>query len=117
MAFVTVDGQGENTIVIYSGANEKLSVADIDLIVDEIQSSHIVLSQLEVPLSSVEKTADIASDCNVPFILNPAPVPSKDISKILKNVDVLCPNKTEAESLTGVKIQNIEDKIQKQQSK
>jgi ribokinase len=109
MAFVTVDGQGENTIVIYPGANGKLSVADIDSIVDEIRSSHIVLSQLEVPLSTVQKTAEIASDCNVPFILNPAPVPSRDISKILEYVDILCPNKTEVESLTGVKIQNMDD--------
>jgi ribokinase len=109
MAFVTVDDRGENTIVIYSGANIKLSVSDIDLIVDEIRTSHIVLSQLEVPLSTVQRTAEIASDCNVPFILNPAPVPSQDISKILKCVDILCPNKAEAESLTGVKIQNMDD--------
>ena len=41
--------------------------------------------------------------------MNPAPAPSQDISDILRHVDVLCPNKREAESLTGVEIRSMDD--------
>jgi ribokinase len=109
MAFVTVDKSGENTVVIYAGANGKLNPSDLDPVKDEIRSCSLLLSQLEIPFSTVERTAEIAREYHIPFILNPAPAPSQDISKILKNVDILCPNKTEAESLTGVNIQNVED--------
>ena len=109
MAFITVDKQGENTIVIYAGANMKLHTSDLDGIIKEIKSAKVVVSQLEIPISTVERTAEIARKYNALFILNPAPAPSQDISRILRNVDVLCPNKSEAESMTGVTILHIDD--------
>jgi ribokinase len=108
-AFVTVDSRGENSIVIYPGANMKLSVADLDSADGEIRKAGLVVSQLEIPVATVKRTADLSKLYKVPFILNPAPAPSEDISSILRNVDVLCPNKTEAEALTGQKILNVDD--------
>ena len=108
MAFVTVDKNGENTIVIYSGANGKLCPHDVEGAVDVIKSGHIVVTQLEIPLETVRRTAVIAREMNVPFILNPAPAPSKSILDILEYVDVLCPNKTEATALTGLSVDGIE---------
>ncbi len=108
-AFVIVDSHGENSIVIHPGANMKLSVADLDMTIDEIRNAGLVVAQLEIPVATVERAAEISKENKIPFILNPAPAPSEDISSILKNVDVLCPNKTEAEALTGQKILNVED--------
>ena len=48
-------------------------------------------------------------ELHIPFILNPAPAPLSDISDILPLVDILCPNKNEAEALTGIKILNLQD--------
>ncbi len=109
MAFVTVDESGENTIVIYSGANCRLEEADIGTAIDEIRTSDVVVTQLEIPLSTVKKVAEISREVNTPFILNPAPVPLQDISDIMRFVDVLCPNQTEAQALTGQRIWGMED--------
>ena len=109
MAFVTVDNRGENTIVIHSGANMKLSIPDLNGAMDDIRSSDLVVAQLEIPIPTVKRAAEISHENNIPFILNPAPAPSQDIAYILKKVDVLCPNETEAEALTGGKIRGIED--------
>ncbi len=109
MAFITVDRRGENTIVIFPGANMKLDPSDLDSVLDQIRVSGAVVAQLEIPLQTVERVAAISREHNVPFILNPAPAPAEDISGILRNVDILCPNKKEAEALTGEIITNIED--------
>jgi ribokinase len=109
MAFITVDREGENTIVIFPGANMKLGPSDLDAAMDQIRVSGAVVAQLEIPLQTVERIAAVSREHNVPFILNPAPAPARDISGILGNVDIICPNKTEAEALTGASIANIED--------
>jgi ribokinase len=109
MAFITVDREGENTIVIFPGANMKLGPSDLDAAMDQIRVSGAVVAQLEIPLQTVERVAAVSREHNVPFILNPAPAPARDISGILGNVDIICPNKTEAEALTGASIANIED--------
>ena len=100
-AFVTVDHEGENTIVIHPGANERLFPADLEAAEADIGNSAVIVTQLEIPIPTVVKAAEIAKKWRVPFILNPAPAPAEDISEILKKTDVLCPNRTEAERLSG----------------
>jgi ribokinase len=109
MAFITVDRKGENTIVIFSGANMRLSPSDLQGITDEIRNAKVVVSQLEIPIQTVRRTAEVARDKDALFILNPAPAPSQDISDILRLVDILCPNRRETESLTGVRMRSMDD--------
>lgn len=109
MAFITVDRNGENSIVLYTGANMKLESSDVEKAIEGIKEADIVVTQLEIPISTVRKTAEISKKLNLPFILNPAPASKEDISDILKMVDVLCPNRAEAQALTGEKIESLED--------
>ena len=103
IALITVDAKGENCIVVASGANATLSLADIDKAKDEIESAEIVLMQLEIPMETVEYAAQIAHRKGVKVILNPAPAqPLSD--QLLKSVHIIIPNKTEAEMLSGVKV-------------
>ena len=103
-AFITVhSGSGQNSIVVNKGACSHISSSDIDGICAELASSGIILTQLETNLSAVEEVVAAAKQNGATVILNPAP--AAEISdKIYKNVDIITPNETEAEALTGVAV-------------
>ncbi|HEX4851913.1 MAG TPA: ribokinase, partial [Puia sp.] len=102
-ALITVDKNGENTIVVASGSNAALSKEDVSVAVDVIQSASAVLLQLEIPLETVEYTIDLAAAAAVPIILNPAPARPLQPS-LLSKVSILTPNESEAELLTGIHV-------------
>jgi ribokinase len=107
VALITVDGAGNNAIVVAPGANAKLSPEDVRRAEAEIRSAGAVVAQLEVPMVTVQCAAELASEAGVPFILNPAPAPmeTQDVAslrELLARVEVLTPNETEAQILTGV---------------
>ena len=99
-AIITVDKKGDNTIVVYSGANSSLSKEIIDRNEDIIKNADFVIFQLEIPIEVVEYGISVAKKHNRKIILNPAP--SKPLSEeILKNVDILTPNETELQNISG----------------
>jgi len=101
MAFITVNHEGENSIIVISGANGILSKTDILNSSLVIAQSDILLAQLEIPLPSVAMAIDVARKHGVKVVLNPAPAQLID-PEILKNVNILTPNRIEAEMLTGL---------------
>jgi len=103
VALITVDDAGDNIIVVAPGANQKLSPEDVNKAQSAIVSSGAVAAQLEVPLDTVEFAARLANEAGVPFILDPAPA-QKLSDELLRMVDVIKPNETEAGILTGVEI-------------
>jgi len=103
VALIMVDGQGENIIAVASGANFAMTCADVDRAADRIRQADAVLLQLEIPMDVVAYTARLAAEANVPVILDPAPAaPLPD--GLLQAVDVVTPNETEAERLTGIHV-------------
>ncbi|MEI8048605.1 MAG: ribokinase [Bacteroidota bacterium] len=107
VALITVDSQGENCIVVASGANAYLNPSDIDKASAEIESSDLVLMQLEIPIDTVEYVAEMATKKGIKVILNPAPARALSNS-LLKNLYIIIPNKSEAEILSGIKVSDIE---------
>jgi ribokinase len=107
VALITVDAHGENCIVVASGANASLSPADINKASDEIESSDLVLMQLEIPIETVEYVAEMASKKGIKVILNPAPARALS-NDLLKHLYIIIPNKNEAEILSGIKVTDIE---------
>jgi ribokinase len=103
VALISVDAFGENCILVAPGANGTLSIDDIEKARTEIENTGILLMQLEIPMETVEYAAEIAAAKNVKVILNPAPAQGLS-SNLLKNIDIITPNKTEAELLTGIKV-------------
>ena len=85
VALITVDGSGENCIVVASGANGSLSPADVKDAEKEITSANILLMQLEVPVETVEYAAKMAKQKGVKVILNPAPAQSLS-NDLLSNI-------------------------------
>lgn len=103
VALINVDEKGENSISVASGANGALSPSDIEAAAAEIAEAGIVLMQLETPVETITRAAEIAKQHGVTVVLNPAPAPVNPLpDNLLKNIDIIIPNKTEAESLTGV---------------
>jgi len=105
VALITVNKDGENCIVVASGSNAALTVSDPSAVKEIIQHADIVLLQLEIPVSTVEYVVGIAAAANVKVILNPAPAAILP-DHLLKQVDIITPNETEAEMLTGIAITN-----------
>jgi ribokinase len=103
VALILVDDKGENLISVASGANHALQPADVERAAEPIRAADLVLLQLEIPLETVQYTAQLAGEAGVPVILDPAPAPSGPLNaSLLKNVTYLKPNETEAERLTGM---------------
>lgn len=97
MAFITVDGFGENTIVVSPGANATLTVLDVERAAELIAEARVLLVQLEIPLEVVHHAAGL---CGGIVILNPAPAAELPAG-LLEAVDILVPNRTELATLSG----------------
>lgn len=103
LAFIMINANGDNSIVVIPGANFDIDPEDIRKKEDVIKSSDVLVCQLESPLEVIEEALSIAKTEDTFTILNPAP--GKVLPKsILKKVDLLTPNETELEILTGEKI-------------
>jgi len=70
---ITTDAKGENAITVVAGANGYLSPVDLDVHIGTIRSAGILLTQLEIPLETVEYLAAIAIRERIPLVLDPAP--------------------------------------------
>ena len=108
VALITVDKNAENAIVVSPGANFKLAQKDIDNCIDAIKESNVVVIQLETPIDTIKYALEKSKELGKFTILNPAPA-VKLGDDIIKNVDLLTPNETELEILSGVSINNEDD--------
>lgn len=103
VALIFVNQQGENVIGIHAGANGQLDTSYVQRHGNIIKEADALLMQLESPLDSVLKAAEIAKQENVQVILNPAPAQALP-DELLSLVDIITPNETETEYLTGIKV-------------
>ncbi|MXN89121.1 ribokinase [Pasteurella canis] len=103
IAMIQVSASGENSIVISAGANAYLNEDIIDTFADKIIQADALLMQLETPLSAVISAAKLAKSSHTQVILNPAPAQALP-DELLTLLDMITPNETETEILTGVKV-------------
>ncbi|GMM88923.1 ribokinase [Vibrio fortis] len=103
IAMIQVSATGENSICLSAEANDKLDCAQIEPHLDKIRGAKYLLTQLETPIEGIEYAAKVARESGTKVILNPAP--ARPLSnELLACVDVITPNETEAEVLTGVTV-------------
>ncbi|CBG90690.1 ribokinase [Citrobacter rodentium] len=115
VALIFVNGAGENVIGIHAGANAALSPALVDAQRERIAQASALLMQLESPIESVLAAAKIARQNNTRVVLNPAPARALS-DELLALVDIITPNETEAEKLTGVRVENDDDAVKAAQA-
>lgn len=108
LAIIAVDQHGQNSIMVVSNANASVTRDEVNAARALIQSSDLLLVQLELPLDAVLAGIEIALQAGVRVVLDPAPAPSEFPPQLLA-VDLICPNESEAATLTGLPVESIED--------
>ncbi|MCP4956610.1 ribokinase [Photobacterium aquimaris] len=103
IAMIQVSDSGENSICLSAEANAKLTATAIEPDLERIRQAEYLLMQLETPLCGIEKAAQVAKAANTAVILNPAPARALS-DDLLACVDIITPNETEAEVLTGITV-------------
>ncbi|MFW6065644.1 MAG: ribokinase, partial [Planctomycetota bacterium] len=109
-AMIIVDGNGENSIVVAGGANQRVTPDDVFGRSEAFDWADVVLLQLELPLPTVRAAILLARRHDCRFILDPAPAPNP-MPEDLCEVDILSPNVSEAETITGTKA--VEERVDK----
>lgn len=103
-ATIWVDREGENSIIIIPGANQKLTPDYIEMIQQEIELADFIVLQMEIPYQTVQLVCEIGSKFGKKIILNAAPAYPLD-NEILQSLYILLVNKSEIEIITGMKIE------------
>ncbi len=99
---------GDNCIIIDPGANSRVDASMSDAIEKSVAGSGILLLQLEIPMEAVKMAVGIAKRHGVKVLLNPAPAAFLD-DDLLMGVDIITPNESECESITGLQVKCIDD--------
>ncbi len=110
-ALIEVDASGENRIIVISGANERITPAEVSAHVRSLSAVDVVLTQGEVPIEVMIAAAEAGKKIGAQVVVNPAPV--RDYPKeLLTNVDILVPNEHEAKAMTGMSTDNMVDAVE-----
>jgi ribokinase len=108
VAPIFVEPNGQNRILVVKGANDALRPADVDAAAETLKSADCIVLQFEIPVATVYYTIEFARKHGIRCILNPAPAQSVDLDA-LRDLDYFVPNETEAETITGWPVKNVED--------
>lgn len=109
VAPIAVDPQGNNAIIITLGANNELTIEEIEAARSAIDNADVLICQNEIPPEISLAAMQIAREAGVFTIYNPAPA-VKDVPEALFELsDLVCPNESETQILTGLPVQTVED--------
>jgi len=108
VAPIFVDSSGQNRIIVVKGANDALKPADVDAASAVLTKVDCIVLQFEIPLETVYYTIQFARKNGIRCILNPAPAQPID-TKAIRDLDYFVPNESEAESITGLPVRNLEE--------
>ncbi len=108
LAVVAVEDTGENLIAVVPGANGTVSAEDAVSAKEIIQSSDVLLLQLEVPHETVIAAMNVAREVNTRVILDPAPA-TRPFPAGLLAADLICPNQSEAALILDREVETIND--------
>lgn len=111
-AFISVDRNGENSIIVIQGANALITPEMIDRHKDMIDECDIVIMQMEIPVSVIEYVKQIAKEKGKTVILDPAPAKDDLTEEFLEGFDVIKPNETELQILAGRKMATKEEMVE-----
>lgn len=108
-AYIFVDNEtGDNAIIVAPGAAALISPSDIEANADLIRAASVFVTQLEQPIDAAIRALQIAHEAGVATVFNPAPA-AKLPDEIYALCDYVTPNETEAEALSGRRVESIED--------
>jgi ribokinase len=103
------ESSGNNAIIVTLGANSLLTPEEVEGANVALTSSHVVLCQWEIPTPAVLAALRLAHDAGITTIFNPSPVQGEIPSEFYPYIDILCPNESETELLTGMAVSTLEE--------
>lgn len=113
VAMIVVEKTGQNRIIVVAGANGRVINTDVDEARTLFSQSEFLVVQLETPLSTVAYALNAAKAEHVRTVFNAAPAPSKPLDDaMLKQIDYLLVNETEAETIADKAVENIESALE-----
>jgi ribokinase len=108
VAPIFVEPNGQNRILVVKGANDALTGADVDDAAEMLKAADCIVLQFEIPLATVYYAVAFARKHGIRCILNPAPGQPVEM-RALADLDYFVPNESEAETITGGAVRNVED--------
>ena len=108
VAVITVDDQGQNTIIVIPGANHAVTPADITAARAAVEEAAVLVMQMELPLETNLAALRLAQGKAL-TLFNSAPISSALPDELYPLCDIFCPNETEIELLTGIAVQSRAD--------
>jgi ribokinase len=107
VAPIFVEPSGQNRIIVVKGANDRLLPQDVDAAAAELRRVDTIILQFEIPLATIYHTVRFARTHGIRCIVNPAPAVPASLAD-LTGADYFIPNETEAELITGLPVQTLE---------
>jgi ribokinase len=108
VAPIFVEPNGQNRIFVVKGANDLLKPADVDAASELLKTVDCMVLQFEIPLETVYYSVAFARTNGIRCIVNPAPAQPVDLNA-LAGLDYFVPNESEAETITGMPVRNVDD--------
>lgn len=102
-AVITLADSGQNDIMVYGGANQALTVEQLNGLEEELDRTDFLVAQLETPQEVTLAAFKMAKQHQVITILNPAPA-AELLAELPEYTDVIVPNETESALLTGIAV-------------
>lgn len=110
IAVIGVDAAAQNCITVIGGANMAIDASDVERAAGTFRNTDILLLQMEIPLEAGLLAADLVRESGGRVILDPAPAPQGGFAPdVLARIDLVTPNETETELLTGLRPTNGEE--------
>lgn len=105
-AAIMLDQRGQNSIIVYGGANSYLTAADVQAAAPQITAADFAVAQFETPQAATIEAFKLAKQNGVTTILNPAPA-AKLVPELLGLTDIIIPNESESQQLTDIAITDL----------
>jgi ribokinase len=96
---IALEPDGENRIIVGAGALSELAPADVEGFRSSIVEADVCVVSLEIPAATAAEALTVAKAAGTVTLLNPAP-PAPLPDAVVHDVDVIVPNRSEAEALT-----------------
>jgi ribokinase len=109
-AIITIDELAENTMLVLKGANDDLTVKDIENAFSKIDNSKVLLVQMEIPKDAVIESMKQARKKGMFVILDPAPAEGISV-QALEYADLITPNRQETKHLTGIDVTDVDSAL------
>jgi len=108
VAMIVINQQAENNIIIIPGSNGSVQSGDLERLERVLGDARVLLLQLEVPMDTVQKAAQMAHARGVQVMLDPAPAKALPLD-LYRSIDFLTPNQGEAAALVGFPLNSERD--------